>query len=80
MINKNAALLHHFLQMAKTQWIGCIPPSANQHDFQRVVNPFENFAQVAVDQTLTEIEDGTDCRVCLSRQNPGFASLPLSRA
>lgn len=44
-INKDSAFLHHFLQMAKTQWVGSAPTGAHQHHFQRIVQALEYLAQ-----------------------------------
>src|SRR5450830_128735 len=69
-VNENTPLLHHLLDMAQAQRVGNIPAHANQHHFQRVVEPLENFAQGAIDQTFTEIMHGSDCPTSLLRHNP----------
>jgi hypothetical protein len=51
-INEDTALLHHFLDMAKAQRVSHIPAHAGEHDFQQVVQPFEDLAQSAVNQLL----------------------------
>jgi len=33
------------------------------------VKPFEDLAQVVVNQTLAEIKHGSDCRLCLLQQS-----------
>src|ERR1035437_8156997 len=71
-VNKNTALLHHFLHMSQTQRVGHVPAHASQHDFQRVVEPFEHLLQGAIDQTFAKIKHGRDCRLCLLRQNHKF--------
>jgi hypothetical protein len=68
-VNENTALLHHFLDVTQTQWVGHVPPYARQHDFQRIVEPFEDLAQGAIDPTFTAIMHGADCRRSLLRQN-----------
>ena len=68
-INENASLLHHLLHMSQAQRIGNVPAYACEHDFQRVVQPFEDLAQSTGDETLAEIKHGPDCRLGLLRQN-----------
>ncbi len=68
-IHENTALLHHLLKVAQAQGIGHVPAHAGQHHPKRVVKPFENIAQPAVDQTVAEIKHGRDCRLCLTQQN-----------
>ena len=67
-VNENAALLHHFLHMSQDQRVRHIPAHAGQHDFQRIVKALQDLDQGAVDQTLAEIKQGSDCRLCLLRQ------------
>jgi superfamily I DNA/RNA helicase len=69
LINANASLLHHFLNMAKAQRVSHIPAHASQHHFKRVVKPLEDLAQGAVDQTLAEIKHDSDCPSALLQHN-----------
>jgi hypothetical protein len=46
-IDLDTAPVHHFLNVAQTQWVCCVPASAHQHDFQWIVQPFEHLAQLA---------------------------------
>src|SRR5450830_371687 len=55
-VNEDHSLLHHLLNVTQAQ---------------RVVEPFENFAQGAIDQPFTEIVHGPDCPRSLLRHNPG---------
>jgi hypothetical protein len=41
MVDRNAALLHHFLEMPIAQRVGCIPPDANQDHSDQKAHPFE---------------------------------------
>jgi len=41
MVDRNAALLHHFLEVPIAQRVGCIPPDANQDHIDRKAHPFE---------------------------------------
>jgi len=68
-VHENTALLHHLLNVAQAQRVGHVPAYAGQHDLQRIVQPFEDLAQGAIDQTFAEIKHGQDCRLCLLRQN-----------
>lgn len=77
-VNENAALLDHFLNMSQAQWVRHIPANAGQHDFQRVVKPLEDLVQGAVDQTIAEIKHGRDCRLRLLRQSRLFYCLFFS--
>ena len=43
-VNKDASFLHHRFNVAKAQRVCCVPASAHQHDFQRIVQPLENLA------------------------------------
>ena len=73
-VDGNTAFPHHLFNVTQAQRIGHVPSHARQHHFQRVVQPFENFASSAIDQTFTEIMHALDCRLCLQRQNR-FGSL-----
>src|SRR5450830_1865704 len=79
-VNENTPLLHHLLDMAQAQRVGNIPAHANQHHFQRVVEPLENFAQGAIDQTFTEIMHGSDCPTSLLRHNLSHDNIATSNA
>jgi transposase InsO family protein len=68
-IHENAPLLHHLLDVAQAQRISRIPTHAGEHHLKLIVQPFEDLAQGAVDQTLAEIKHGPDCRLWLSQQN-----------
>ncbi len=69
MVHQYTALLHHVLDVAQAQRVSDIPAHAGEHHLQRIVQPFEDRVQGAVDQALAEIEHGSDCRVHLSQQN-----------
>ena len=68
-VDGNTAFPHHLFNVTQAQRIGHVPSHARQHHFQRVVQPFENFASSAIDQTFTEIMHALNCRFCLLRQN-----------
>src|SRR5665647_2259217 len=74
-VDKYAALLHHFLDVAQTQRVGHVPAHAREHHFKRIVEPNEHLAQSAVDRTYTEIKHGLDGRLRLLQQNPLLSSL-----
>ena len=78
-IDENTALLHHLLDVPQAQRVRHIPAHAGEHHLKRVVQPFEDLAQGAVDQTLAEIEHGRDCRLCVSQQNPLVPRMPAVR-
>ena len=59
MLNENAALLHHFFRLPKTQRVGHLPTHASEYDFQWVMQPLQDFVQ-GVDQTVAEIKHGPD--------------------
>src|ERR1022692_930743 len=44
-IDEDAALFHHLLNMAQAQRIGGVPAHADQHDFDRVVQPLDHLTQ-----------------------------------
>jgi hypothetical protein len=44
-IDHNAALGHHLLNMAQAQRVRRVPPHAHQHHLDRVVKPLEYLAQ-----------------------------------
>src|ERR1035437_6409295 len=69
-VQVDGALLHHLLDVAKAQRVSHIPAHAGEHNLKPIVQPFEDLAQAAVDQTLAEIKHGPDCRLCLLQQNP----------
>ena len=68
-VDKYTALPHHFLDVAKAQRVSHIPAYAREHDFQWVVQSFQDLVQGAVDQTLAEIKHGSHCRLCLLQQS-----------
>ena len=68
-IHENTALLHHLFDVPQAQRVNHIPVHEGEHHLKRVMPPFEDLAQSAVDQTLTEIEHGRGCRLCLMKQN-----------
>ena len=68
-VYENSALLHHLFDVPKAQRVRYVPAHASEHDLQRVVQPFEDLAQGAVDEALAEIEHGSDCRLRLLQQN-----------
>ena len=70
-VDENAALLRHFLDMPQAQRVGHVPAHAGQHDFQRVVKLLEDFAQGTVDQLLAQIDHGRDCHLSLTATGSG---------
>ena len=68
-IHENTTLLHHVFDVPKAQRVSYVLAHASEHDLKRVVQPFEVFAQGAVDEALAEIEHGQDCRLRLLQQN-----------
>lgn len=54
-VNKNAALLHHFFQMPKAQGVSCVPTGAHQHHFQWIVQSLEYIAQLGDHRALGHI-------------------------
>lgn len=79
-IHENATLLHHLLDVAQAQRVSHIPTHAGEHHLKRIVQPFEDLAQGAVDQSLPEIKHGPDCRLRLSQQNREGCYLILTQA
>ncbi|MDD3937598.1 hypothetical protein [Rhodoferax sp.] len=71
--HENTAFLHRLLDVAQAQQICDIPAHAGEHD-QRLVMPFEDHAQHAIDQTLAEFKLGPDRRSRLMKQNLGRLS------
>ena len=69
-INENATLLNHIINMAQAQYVRHVPANAGQHNFQGIVKLLDDLAQGDVDQALAEVKRGRDCRLCLLRQNP----------
>ena len=69
MIDKDATLVHHFFQMTETLGMSRIPASARQHDFQRIVQPFEYLAQLAYHRQLWFRKHVAIVRHRLMRQN-----------
>ena len=61
-VHEYTALSHHFFYVAKAQWVGHIPTHADQHNLKGLMQPFENLAQGAIDQTFAKIKHGQDCR------------------
>ena len=60
MVNENAAVLHHFFRVPKTQRVGHLPTHAREHDLQWVMQPLQDLVQGRVDQTVAEIKHGLD--------------------
>ena len=68
-VDENTSLLH-LLNVTKAQR-GCpIPANADKHDFQWVVDSFENLAKGAMDQTLADIMHSLHCPRSLMQHNP----------
>ena len=57
-IHENSAFLHHLFDVPKVQRVRYIPAHAGEHDLKRVVKPFKDPAQGAVDEALAEIKHG----------------------
>ena len=57
-VNQSTALVHHLLNVAQAQRGGHVPSHAGEHDFQWIVQPLEDLAQGAIDQTFSEIKRG----------------------
>lgn len=64
MIDKYATLLHHFLQIALTQRIRCIPTNAHQIHVGREAHPFGNQRPVSIHAGSTS--SPTDIRVAFA--------------
>ena len=61
-VNQNATLLHHFFNLSQAQWVRHMPAHAGEHDFQRVVQKFEDLVQGASYQIVAEIKHDWDCQ------------------
>lgn len=68
-IDEKTALLHHLRYVTRAQRLGDRPAHACEHHLTRIVPPFENLTQCAVDLTLAEIEHGADCHLGLLQHN-----------
>ena len=69
-VHEYTALLHHLLDVAQAQLVRRILAHADEHHLKRIVQPFQNLAKCAADQTLAEIKHGADCRLGLLQHNP----------
>ena len=68
-VNKNAPLLQHLLDVSKAQWAGREPARSGQHDRQRIVLLSLYLVKSAVEQIVAKIKYGLYCRLRLARQD-----------
>jgi hypothetical protein len=54
-INDNAAFLHYFFNVTKTQRVCHVPSHTKHHDFQRIMQSFKNLAEGTFDEAFAKI-------------------------
>ncbi len=68
-VDENPSLLHYLFNETQAQRVGHIPAYPDKHDFQRIVQSFENLPKSTIDKALADILHGLYCRRVLSQHN-----------
>jgi hypothetical protein len=68
-INDNAAFLHYFFNVTKTQRVCHVPSHTKHHDFQRIMQSFKNLAEGTFDEAFAKIVHTKLYQIRLLRHN-----------